>query len=117
MNIRLNAAAVILRDDRILLVEFDDETGLHYNLPGGGVETGESIYEALRREVMEETSATIEAIQRLLMVREYLVTKQHYKYGDAHKVALVFLCTLSQGSESHYPSEPDSHQTGICGFS
>ena len=34
MTIRLNVAAVIVREDKILLVEFDDETGLHYNLPG-----------------------------------------------------------------------------------
>jgi ADP-ribose pyrophosphatase YjhB (NUDIX family) len=50
MDIRLNVAAVIARDDKILLVEFNDETGPHYNLPGGGVEFGESVYEALRTE-------------------------------------------------------------------
>jgi 8-oxo-dGTP diphosphatase len=37
----------------VLLVEFNDETGLHYNLPGGGVEPGESVIEALEREVRE----------------------------------------------------------------
>lgn len=113
MNIRLNVAAVIVREDKILLVEFDDETGLHYNLPGGGVEFGESVYEALRREVLEETHAEIESIGHMLMAWEYIGTKQDYKYGDAHKVALVFPCTLKADSEPHFPPNPDLHQTGI----
>ena len=36
--IRVRASALIIQNDAILLVEFDDENGLHYNLPGGGVE-------------------------------------------------------------------------------
>lgn len=37
-NIRVSVRAVIVRDGAILLSEYDDENGLHYNLPGGGVE-------------------------------------------------------------------------------
>jgi len=113
MNIRLNVAAVIVRDDKILLVEFNDETGLHYNLPGGGVEFGESVYDALRREVLEETNAELESIGHMLMAWEYIGTKQEYKYGEAHKLALVFPCTLKKNSEPHFPPNPDLHQTGI----
>lgn len=113
MNIRLNVAACIIRDNKILLVEFDDETGLHYNLPGGGVEFGESVYEALRREVLEETHAEIETIGHMIMTWEYIGAKQNFKYGKSHKLALVFPCTLKQGSEPHFPPKPDLHQTGI----
>jgi 8-oxo-dGTP diphosphatase len=113
MNIRLNVAAVIMRDKKILLVEFDDETGLHYNFPGGGVEFGESIYEALHREVLEETNAEVDTIGHMLMIWEYIGTKQAYKYGEGHKVALVFPCTLKEGSEPHFLLNPDLHQTGV----
>ncbi|MCA9912487.1 MAG: NUDIX domain-containing protein, partial [Anaerolineae bacterium] len=72
MSIRLNVAAVIVRHDALLLVEFDDETGLHYNLPGGGVEEGETLHQALRREVREETHAELAEIGRLLLAWEYV---------------------------------------------
>ena len=39
MTISLGASAVVVQDNQILLVKFDDEdVGVHYNLPGGGVE-------------------------------------------------------------------------------
>lgn len=113
MNIRLNVAAVIVRDDRILLVEFDEENGLHYNLPGGGVEVGESVYEALRREVLEECHAEVDTIGAMLTAWEYIGAKEDGKYGEGHKVALAFPCTLKAGSEPNFPSNPDAHQTGI----
>jgi 8-oxo-dGTP diphosphatase len=40
-------ASAIIENDHVLLVEFDDETGLHYNLLGGTIELGESIIEGL----------------------------------------------------------------------
>lgn len=55
-KLRPAARGVVLdRDDRILLVrfEFDDGTGL-WATPGGGVEPGESLQEALVRELREE---------------------------------------------------------------
>lgn len=113
MNIRLNVAAVIVRDAKMLLVEFDDDSGLHYNLPGGGVEFGESVYEALRREVLEECHAEVESIGAMLTAWEYIDAKENHKYGDGHKVALLFPCTLKAGSEPHFPPNPDAHQTGI----
>ena len=113
MNIRLNVAAVIVRDDKLLLVEFNDASGLHYNLPGGGVEVGESVYEALRRDVREECFAEVERIGAMLTAWEYIGSKEDYKYGDSHKVALVFPCTLQAGSEPHFPQNPDAHQTDV----
>ena len=40
--IRVRACALLIQDDAVPLVEFKDEYGLHYNLPAGGVEPGES---------------------------------------------------------------------------
>lgn len=49
-GIRVGVNAAIVRDQAILLVEFDDaQSGLHYNLPGGGVHAGETLHAALRR--------------------------------------------------------------------
>ncbi len=40
-------------------------------MPGGGVEEGEELLEALRREVLEEIGCTIQNIQELAVVEEY----------------------------------------------
>jgi len=48
--------AVIYRDDRILLIRRDQEPAKgHWTFPGGVVELGESLEEAVKREALEET--------------------------------------------------------------
>jgi ADP-ribose pyrophosphatase YjhB (NUDIX family) len=56
----LAVSAVIVRDGEFLAVRRARAPmqGL-FTLPGGGVETGESLSEAVRREVLEETGLTI----------------------------------------------------------
>ncbi len=112
-SIRVGVSAVIVKDGAILLVKFDDElAGPHYNLPGGGVELGETLEEALRREVMEECAGEIE-VGPLLLVGEYVPARENYLYGPQHSLRLVFRCTLREGSEPRLPAQPDPHQVGV----
>lgn len=58
---QLAVSASIFRDGRILLVRRARQPGKGvYTLPGGRVEFGETLVEAIAREVREETSLTIE---------------------------------------------------------
>jgi len=59
----LAVSAAIFRDGRVLIVRRarPPANGV-YTLPGGGVEVGESLVEAVQREIREETALTIEPI-------------------------------------------------------
>ena len=56
---RVRVAAIVLRNDKILLVRHEKEGRVYYLLPGGGVDFGESLGEALAREVREETGLEV----------------------------------------------------------
>jgi 8-oxo-dGTP diphosphatase len=74
MNHRLRAAALVIRDRRLLLVrQFERRTGEHYWLPpGGGVESSDiSVFDCAKRETLEETGLQIEA-SRILYIREFI---------------------------------------------
>ncbi|RZU01173.1 NUDIX hydrolase [Rivibacter subsaxonicus] len=51
----VTVAAVIERDGRYLLVEEHTSEGIRLNNPAGHLEPGESLIEAVQREVLEET--------------------------------------------------------------
>ncbi len=53
-------AAVIEQDGRFLLVEEQTADGLRFNQPAGHLEEGESLLDAVRREVFEETAYRFE---------------------------------------------------------
>ena len=85
----LAVSAVIVRDGEFLAVRRarPPMQGL-FTLPGGGVEAGESIAEAVRREVREETGLTIEA-GALAGYRE-VITRDDAGRVQRHFVILTF---------------------------
>ncbi|WNB91027.1 NUDIX domain-containing protein [Bacillus sp. NEB1478] len=111
-HIRVRAGAVIIENNSILLIEFTDENGLHYNLPAGGTEPNESIKEAVQREVKEEASVEVE-VGPLAFVYEYAPHLNQQKYGDRHSLGLMFECKIKEGFSPKLPENPDSNQTGV----
>ena len=60
---QLAVSAAIFRDDKVLLVRRARSPGKgFYSLPGGRVEFGESLHQALAREVDEETGLKIDIV-------------------------------------------------------
>ena len=55
----VGAGAIVTDGDRVLLVRQRREYGVHWELPGGYVEGGESLEQAARREVAEEASVEV----------------------------------------------------------
>lgn len=84
---RVGLFAVIERGGEYLLARRRD-IGL-WNLPGGGLEVGETVEEGLAREVWEETGVTIRVV-RLVGV---------YSKPQKREVVLTFLCKLTGEQE------------------
>ena len=59
----LAVSAAIIRDGKVLIVRrARPPAGGLYTLPGGGVEPGETLFEAVMREVREETALKVEPV-------------------------------------------------------
>lgn len=110
--IRVRACALIIENDSILLVEFNDHRGVHYNLPAGGVEPNESVIEAVRREAKEEASIDVE-VGPLAFVYEYAPHLNENSFGSTHSLQLMFDCKIKNGSIPKMPENPDPNQIGV----
>ena len=66
-------SGIIIRDEKVLLVRRreDDFLGGIYEFPGGKVEEGEGLADAIVREVREETGLTVSGIGRYVGFFDY----------------------------------------------
>jgi ADP-ribose pyrophosphatase YjhB (NUDIX family) len=88
---------VIFEGDAILMVQRGKEPLMGYwSLPGGAVESGERLAEALAREVFEETSLMVE-VGPLVEVFERLMPDAEGK-TEYHYVLLDYLCRVVAGT-------------------
>lgn len=88
--------AVIFRQDRVLLVQRGREPAYgRWSLPGGLVELGETLEEAVKREVLEESGLNVEVRDLVAALdRVILDDKGRIEY---HYILLDFLCECPQG--------------------
>ncbi len=93
----LGVGALIIRGDCILLVERGKEPLKGYwSLPGGVVEVGETLEQAIRREVREETNLEIEIID-VLEIFERIMRDAEGR-PEYHYVLIDYLCRANDGS-------------------
>ena len=100
--LRVATRALILQDDRLLLV--NAYPGGRSNLwcaPGGGAESGASLPENLAREVHEETGLTV-SVGAPALVNEF-----HDPRSGFHQVDIFFRCTVVAGHLSPHWRDPE----------
>lgn len=113
--IRNSAKAIIIHEGRVLLIRNQDATGNWYICPGGGQHHGETLKQAVIREVYEETGCRVR-VGQLRFVRDYIGRNHEFaaRSGDQHQVEFYFTCDLLEApADLNAGPERDQHQTGV----
>lgn len=85
----LAVSAAIMREGKVLVVRRARKPALNlYTLPGGAVEAGETLLDALKREVREETKLTIEPVA--LAGHREVIARDAQGRVERHFVILCF---------------------------
>jgi 8-oxo-dGTP diphosphatase len=92
----LAVSAAILRDGKVLVVRRARDPALKlYTLPGGAVEVGETLAEAVKREVREETALEVEPVA--LAGEREVIARDREGRVKRHFVILSFACRWLAG--------------------
>ena len=105
---RLAAYAVVVARGRLLLTQLADHTGApgRWNLPGGGLDPGESATEAVIREVAEETGQVVDRVRLVDVMTQHWVGRSPRGLEDYHAVRLLHTARCAR------PTRPVVHDVG-----
>ena len=102
-RLRPGAYALLVRDGRLLLTH-QSAPEAEFQLPGGGIDPGESGLRALHREVFEETGWTIGNARRLGAYRRFAFMPNYGQYAE--KLCHIWIARpilrLSAPTEVHH---------------
>lgn len=93
-NIRIRVSGIIIEDNKILLIAHKKNNKTYWLLPGGGVEFGESLKDALEREFKEELDIVIEPGD------VFFVSDSIDPADKRHVVNICFCCQIKNGKIS-----------------
>ena len=97
-EIRPGVAAIIQDGDGQILLQQRSDNGL-WGLPGGSVEIGESVRDAILREVREETGLTVEVIRLVGVYSDPRIQIVRYPDGNVvHYISTFFACRILGGT-------------------
>jgi ADP-ribose pyrophosphatase YjhB (NUDIX family) len=101
---RIRVAGVLLRGDRILLIEHTKNQKTYCLLPGGGAESGETLEESVVREFSEELGMNV-------TVNELLLTAQTISPDKSRSIVHMFF-RVESNDEPKSVTEEDGRVTG-----
>ncbi len=97
-QIRPGVAAIIQDAQGQILLQRRSDNGL-WGLPGGSVEIGESVRDAIVREVREETGLTVEVVRLVGVYSDPKLQIVRYPDGNVvHYVSTLYVCRTLGGT-------------------
>lgn len=99
--IRLATRAIIMHDNKLLLVNAWKDRSDLWCAPGGGAEPHSSLPDNLAREVMEETGLHVD-VGEVCLINEF-----HDPKGSFHQVDVYFHCVITAGEISDTWVDPE----------
>ena len=93
----IGVGAIVLRRDRVLMAERGKEPLKGWwSLPGGALETGETLEDAVRREMREETGLEIRPMGVLQIFER--IMRDDAGAAEYHYVLIDYMCRVTGGS-------------------
>jgi 8-oxo-dGTP diphosphatase len=91
-KLRIRVSAIIIQNNKILLLKQKTNTAIGYLWlpPGGSLQFGESIEQAIAREVLEESNLKIQLSD--------FYTLTEYIKAPLHAVELFYICKIMDGN-------------------
>jgi len=90
-GVRIRVSGILVRDNTLLLIAHKKKGEIYWLLPGGGIEHGESLSQALKREFREELGIGID-------VNEVTVICDSIEpHGKRHILNIAFRCCYRNG--------------------
>ncbi|MBG0819047.1 NUDIX hydrolase [Planomonospora sp. ID82291] len=95
-RVKIRTGALVFCGDDVALIRRDRPTGSHYTPPGGNVDTGEDMLDALRRELAEELRLDLDQATEpeLCWIQDQMVTRPG-PTPPPRKIHLIFRCRVS----------------------
>jgi 8-oxo-dGTP diphosphatase len=91
LNIRIRVAALLIEDGKVLLIAHKKDDTVYWLLPGGGVNPGETLAEALKRELKEELDIHI-IVNDIALICDSIAPDD-----SKHIVNICFFCIHDAG--------------------
>jgi 8-oxo-dGTP diphosphatase len=92
----LGVGGIIIHEDRVLLIKRGKEPGYgQWSVPGGMVKLGETLKDAVRREVLEETALEVEPVEQIEVFER--VIRDSDNRIQYHYVLVDFVCRYISG--------------------
>ena len=113
-RIKNSVKAIIIKDNKIAVIQKSENNKIYYTLPGGSQKKFEDLESALKRECYEEINCNIE-IKNMVFIREYIGKNHEFKESDSevHKVEFFFLCKVEDYTEIRNGIKPDKTQIDV----
>jgi ADP-ribose pyrophosphatase YjhB (NUDIX family) len=103
---RIRVAGLLVNGGRVLLVRHEKDERSYWLLPGGGVDAGEQLEDAVRREFAEECAIVPSAVRGPVAMAE-TIPPPHLAHGR-HILHMIFAIEAEAGAAEALRSSDDA---------